>query len=368
MKQKAQNSITNLVNIILPLVLVLEYVSAVFAGISFGVNIVAALLIMVLYLRLLLERNCRKSDIFFMLATLIIIIASSDPTRISILCVYVLFSLMKYYDKRTLKNCLITTAVCLFVIVLSYLLFGFNRQYDTEIYRPLSGVTVSRRCFGFTHPNQFTIYLLAFTILVYLATNKFWLHTIVTALDIIFFNATQSRTVLYVILFIFIAMVVIRVTKLRNLKRRVAMPIVFVLFIFMSIVLSVYFAGTKLDVILTGRLALNKQYLASGVSLFGTDEFDNTYFDNSYIHMLVTKGLVYSIIYSVFLIIVLCKKKFSWASAVLLMAIFLEAFMEVIFLKYSFMIIIPLICKFRIEFNHDTQKDPLLLVRNGSKI
>lgn len=368
MSGKANSAITATVNFILPLVLIIEYISAVYLASGFWLNICAVLLIMVVYLQLLSKRGVQKADIFFVLFALFLIVASADVTKISILCVYVLFSAREYYNKRTLKYCLTVTALSLSVIVLCYLLFGFNKQNDTTIYRPISGTTVSRMCFGFNHPNQFTIYLLALTVLVYMSTNKFLVHTFITVLDIFFFNLTQSRTVLFVVLFIYIAMLLIKFFKLRNVHNRTIMPMVYIFFIAISLVLSLYFADTKLDMLLSGRLALNKKYLNSGFSLLGTDAFDNTYFDNSYVQMIVSKGLIYSVAYGVLILSVLYKSRLSYADTVIIIAILMEAFMEVIFLKYAFMIIIPLICKNRINHKYDTQKSSLLLVRSSSKI
>lgn len=356
-----------MVNTVLPLILILELLSSVFLRVTFWLNIIAVLMILLLFIQLLLIRNVKNTDIFILSLTLILILLSFDITRVSILCVYTLFSLKNYYSRKTVKNCLIASVICLSLIVVAYLLFGFNKGYDTQIYRPLTGMTVYRMCFGFSHPNQFTIYLIACTIMVYLITAKFYVHTLITAVDYIFFNYTQSRTALCVVLFLYITIAIVRLLKLKDIRRRIV-PAIFCLFIIGSIVLSLCFAGSKLDVLLTGRLALNKKYLGTGLTLFGSKAFDDLPFDNSYIHMIVTKGLIYSVVYCFLLLKELRRAKFNWFYLLIITAVFLEAFMEVILLKYCFMMIIPFVCKGDLKFNYDTKKNTLLLVRQCSKI
>lgn len=363
-----KSDLTKVVNYLLPVVLLIEYLSSVFSKLSFWLDILAVLIILWIFLQLLLERNVRKADIFFLLFTLLLVFVTADITRVSILCVYVLFSLRKYYNEQTVKNCLNVSVVCLAVIVSAYLLFGFNKQYDTEIYRPFLGITVSRMCFGFAHPNQFTIYLLALTVLIYLATDNFLYYTFITAVDVVFFELTQSRTVLYVVLFLFIMLIAAKLLNLRKVKSSFLIQVIFFGFFILSLFLSVYFAESSLDVLLTGRLALNKQYLETGLSLFGTDAFDNSPFDNSYIHMIITKGIIYTVVYCILFAYMTYKTKLSWKNTMILTAIFLEAFMEVIFLKYCFMVIIPLLYKERKAYNYDTPKNSLLLVRESTKV
>ena len=61
-------------------------------------------------------------------------------------------------------------------------------------------------------------------------------------------------------------------------------------------------------------------------------------FDNSYLHMLLTKGVFYTLMYAY---LVLCKKRriLTNKEAIVLISLFAVAFMEVIFLKYMVMIV-----------------------------
>ena len=173
---------------------------------------------------------------------------------------------------------------------------------------------------------------------------------------------------MYVTLFLYFMLLLIRLLKPKELKKAYIIPCLFILFIVFSIVLSLFCSNSWIDTILTGRLALNKKYLEQGITLFGNPYLDSKPFDNSYIHMLVTKGVVYFVSYCFIVIFNFYKSQFKWKNAVLMLVIFMEAFMEVIFLKFGFMIIMPMLCMYGAKESNDTQNNTLLLVWKKSKV
>lgn len=368
MNKTANKQIINSINILLPIILICDYLSCAFFRTQIWFDLIAVIVFLIIFVQLMNIRYVQATDVFFTALAFFLIIITSDISFVSILCVYIMYSVRVFSSKKLIKNCFRISVLCLSLIVLSYLIFGFNSECDTEIYRPLQNITVPRKCFGFAHPNQFTIYLLSITVFVYLLTDKLKYYFTITLIDCVFFYYTQSRTVLYVVLFLLIANIISRVLKLKNIKNRYFVPCVFLFVCIISFVLSLYFSGSKLDVLLTGRLTLNKKYLASGLTFFGDSSFDGKPFDNSYVHMLLTKGVLYFLVYNGLMLIMLYKSKMSWSKFIILSAILLESFMEVIFLKYCFMIIIPILCNNEVKLENDTQNNTLLLVRQKSKV
>ncbi len=359
--------INKLLNILLPMIIAVEYLSSVFRNISFLCNIIAVIAILFLYLSFLFNNNIHWKDLIVTILSGLLIAFSGDISYISLLCVYVLFSVRHFFSKHLIKRCLYVSVICMGTIMIAYF-FGFNRQYDTEIYRPIIDKTVARMSFGFVHPNQFTIFLLLITILFYMCTYSLKAYTLITIIDFILFQCTQSRTMMYVTLFLYFMLLLIRLLKPKELKKAYIIPCLFILFIVFSIVLSLFCSNSWIDTILTGRLALNKKYLEQGITLFGNPYLDSKPFDNSYIHMLVTKGVVYFVSYCFIVIFNFYKSQFKWKNAVLMLVIFMEAFMEVIFLKFGFMIIMPMLCMYGAKESNDTQNNTLLLVWKKSKV
>jgi hypothetical protein len=140
-------------------------------------------------------------------------------------------------------------------------------------------------------------------------------------------------------------------------------PHMFLIFTIISLVLSLYFYDSFINSLLTGRLALNNKYLSQGVFLFGNLSLEDSTFDNSYIHMLVTKGYLYFIVYLIIFYKSFKNVKFDLKLGVLFISIMLLVFMEVVLLRYNVIILFALLISYSRSSSNDTKNNPLLLVR-----
>ena len=350
---------------------VIDYLMACLVTNDFFFSIITVLLICTVFLFSLNFRVLSLFDLLIPILTVFIIFIIGNVSRISLLCVYILFSFRGFYTKKTIKVMLVTEIICLCLIIFAYL-FGFNAQYDTEIWRPLQGVSVRRRSFGFIHPNQFMIRLFVINVLVYMYSDKARWHLLWFFITLIFYHFTQSRTTVLLSVFLLIASILFKSRWNKVLKGsvwKITIALSFVIMTGVSICLSLFFDQTILDTILTGRLALNKSFLMNGLTFFGNESIEGAVFDNSYIHMLLTKGILYFIIYNCIIAYYLYKTKFTIKRLIIVLAILFDAFMEVVLLQNMFLLLIPLaLSQQTMEKQHGTKAHSLLLVRSSGKV
>lgn len=337
-----------LFNIFVCIILVLDFLINCLPQFSLYINIITVLLVSIAILMIFCKEGLSLRFLFLCMMDVLIIAITRDVSNVSLLVfISLLFMGNKYYTSGTKKILFFTSLITLTCIVLLYYCFGFNKQYDGTIWRPILGENLARKSMGFTHPNQFMIRFFVTFVLGIISFK----HKIITSIlfligAFIFNNETESRTVFYIILVVTLFLAVLRLFRInyeKNVKRKfqLLLSFSFIILLIFSIAMSLLFANTIIDTYFSGRLAINKSFLEIGISLFGNSELSNQTFDNSYIHMLLTSGLIYILIYSfVWTYYFYSIKSIKFINAILLIALFALAFMEVCMLKYSIMILI----------------------------
>lgn len=334
-------------NLFLGILLVLDIIIGCFPQDALYLNIISVTIVMIAVFVKFLETGISFKMLVTFFIDIILVILTKDVSNISLLFFVSLFYLSRNdYNISTTKSLFYTSAISLCVILFLYFCFGFNRQFDTTIWRPLEEKSNNRLSLGFSHPNQFMIRFFVTFILGLLSFKHKNLYSIV--FFIVAFcvkNLTESRTVYYIILLLTLTILFLSFFKVKldskiNNKIKIFFAFSFVFFLLFSIVVSIAFAGSKLDIYLSGRLLINKRFLAEGVTLFGNKNMSLKTFDNSYIHILLTSGLIYTAVYSITWIYYFFNiQKMTLLQVLVLLGILALSFMEVCLLKYSIMIL-----------------------------
>lgn len=325
---------------------ILNYASAIFPGKETIFNILMVLIVLGLFLKSFVFEKIKVEHLIILFAASCFCLITKSPSRISLFVFSYMFFIFEKVDiKRCVKILFYTNLLCLAGILLAYF-FGFNKEYDTTIYRPFLNATLYRYSLGFVHPNQFMIKLFyLFSLSIFYYDNKkiifIWLPIFT-----LFYFLTFSRTVIYIYLLICFLYVIKKFFYKRKEYVYSFSKILkygFFIMLLFSMIISFLFYGTKLDSLLSGRLIINVNMLNKGLSLFGNAALENAIIDNTYVQMIVTKGIAFVIIYSYIYSKNLNFKRMNINDAILLVGMLGYGFMEVCFLKYEFMILLALI-------------------------
>lgn len=333
-------------------IVILIYGISVFPQFATFLNIIITLITLLNFVCvLIITKRINISLIIVFVISFLLILLSLDISRVSTLVFASFMYIYRFMNKKRLAKTIFLISLLCFLIILIAYFFGFNTEYDTEIWRPLIGETVSRKSFGFTHPNQFMINWLSIIIAYIYSRRINCLHMVlIFVVTYIFYYYTQSRTVFYIIVFLTILVMLLLIfnkaktfkkIKSKNYKNIIIIALLF--FFVFSIVFSIYGKGTYFDTLLSGRLTINYNMLRQGVSLLGNSILEDKTFDNSYLHLLLTKGILFTITYIYIFYMYFKNKKVNLLDFISITAVLLLAFIEVCFLKINIMLIIALV-------------------------
>lgn len=290
--------------------------------------------------------NCymiKAWDVVIAVFSLALIVFLLDAARISIFVFYLFLQIKGFYSKASAKQYRNILLACFICVLIAYC-FGFNQQYDKLSWSPFQETFIEEKGLGFVNPNRCMLNAFCISCLVIMQTEKPWHYILVALLNYALFRFTQSRTFFYLLMAIVAVLLVLKLfrceTKLSFIGK--AMPLVYLSAFALSIILPYFFSETVLNSLFTGRLVHNKEFLDTGITLLGNSALESLTFDSSYLHMLLTKGVVFFAVFSGLLIHKCRKAKISNKNAVILGAVFLSGFMEVIFLECNIMYLIGL--------------------------
>ena len=337
-KSKTIN-ITTLSKVLIILTVVLSNIMYVNPNFAIYLNVIICSLFILFALIYFYNKKISFDILFISSISVLLIIITKDISRISTFIILILIYSTKTLNKETLAKFIFwPSIICLTIILLAYS-FGFNTQFDTEIYRPFLNKTVERLSLGFTHPNQFMINWLTIVIAFFCSYKiKFFNILLVFFTTLLFYLLNQSRTVFFIITLVTI-MLLFRNFKLFKNRKFINWPIfLFLLFLIGSLAVSLLFKNTKLDSFLSGRLIINYNMLSHGIFLFGNLSLEETMFDSSYIHLICTKGVLFLLAYFYIFIIYFKNKCIGYVNFVLILSILLLALTEVCLLKYNIML------------------------------
>ena len=233
-----------------------------------------------------------KSFIFFILAT-VSVIAYKD---INLLITFALaLTLVNDDIKDFLKKFMISSSI---MYIATICLYFFGILKDNSLIRMSSNGYIIRHSFGFTHPNGIFMFYIPILLSAYLLEdNKKKFYIIFSALSIILYKISLSRTGIYCVIILFVLDIIKE--KIDYKKIIGFLPLIF-------LGLS-YFIATKygisrsnnINILLSGRPYLWNRIIqnANMFTMFGSNVLKDLYLDNFYLAMIYRCGLYSSLLY-----------------------------------------------------------------------
>lgn len=340
----ARGAHNNSLQYIVGLLALLISLLAIFPGQYMVMNIAIVSLLFFFYI---LSNNgkIKMNDIFVAFLALAFIVIQLDVSKISIFVAFLFWQTKMFYKESSVKMYCNVLLICFICALIAYIFFGFNQQYDKIGWSASQQTNIVEKGMGFTNANRCMLFAFVLSCIMILQTEKLWHYLLILLLNYVLFQHTQSRTFFYILLLIVVVLLGFKLFRAENKISFVGklVPLAYLLIFVLSFVLPYFFSDTFLNAIFTGRLAHNKAFLETGITLLGNQALETATFDSSYLHMLLTKGVLFFAAFSILLIVRCRKAVFSNKSAVILCAVFLTGFMEVIFLESNILYLMGII-------------------------
>lgn len=301
-------------------------------------NIILVLLFTILYL---LFNYKREGFSLFALIPIIasmgIIIINKDPSMASLILIWIIYDIFNNAEidiQDVAKSFLITGSIGYVITLCAYFTIGLNKHADLHMWR--INHMVSRASLGFQQPNTSMLYALALVMSALIAyKSSVSKAIIILSITSILYIFNQSRTS-------FLLIILIVILDLLN----ITWPFTRILFTILTVVsYSLVFLpiNNDLDQLLSGRITLYHQYFNSlGVHLLNNPLSDNTMLDSSYIQMILSKGLIFTVFFIISLFLILKSK--SKLGKTLALAYILSAFTETTILHFELLFPVMLAC------------------------
>lgn len=209
--------------------------------------------------------------------------------------------------KRVVYFLIISIFFFLLTIVLNYFGLLQNKNNEIEYFRKIGQELITRKDFGFGHPNSAMVALLPILFSIYYLyyrTNKVRTLMLIIFLGQLMYKYTSSRTGYYLIILL-IMISFIKDKYIKKLKNLIYLGVFCLLYF--SFILPAKLKGTIYDKIFSTRFTLFDYYLKNQeITLFGNNEIQKLYkiipLDNTYIRILFEQGIV-GLIFLIFIIL-----------------------------------------------------------------
>lgn len=292
-------------------------------------NIILVLLFTILYLLFNYKREgFSLIALIPIIAAMGIIIINKDPSMASLILIWIIYDISNNAEidiQGVAKSFLITGSIGYVMTLCAYFTIGLNKHADLHMWR--INHMISRASLGFQQPNTSMLYALALVmsaLIAYKASLSKAIIILSITSTLYIFN--QSRTS-------FLLIILIVVLDLLNITWPFP-RILFTILTFVSYALVFLPINNDLDQLLSGRITLYHQYFNSlGVHLLNNPLSENTMLDSSYIQMILSKGLIFTVFFIISLFIILKSK--SKLGKTLALAYILSAFTETTFLHFE---------------------------------
>ena len=240
---------------------------------------------------------------------------------------------------------------CFVIVLLLYFIFGFNSNMDGQIWRVANQATLKRSALGFQHANQamFKWFSIALALLTLCnKRNVYKITMIVCIISYIIYKFTISRTSMITIIITSILLLLFRKrlskTVNTNLRHIIALlPLIYTLISYASISLSDF---TYINDLFSGRFALYEHYISlSGLNLLGSSFIENNaMLDNSYLHLFLSKGIVFALVYIMFIYFLIKKnQKLTYCESIIIIGYFTAGLAETVLFKFELIILLIII-------------------------
>lgn len=360
-------------NILICTTVIFSYMTVTLFDYSAIINILLATITLGISFLWIIKTNenipIKKFIIIYLSIILILISRKANLISIALLAILALIA-EKSDIKNSIKVFLKINIICFILVLASYFIFKFNKSCDTTIWRITANAIFQRYSLGFEHANQAMFCWFGIALGFLSLSNKknvFKISIAIGGITFFIYKLTVSRTAMLVIYLVIILLIVFRnilEKKLPNiLKILLGMfPIILSFISFMSIYLQKY---EYLNSLFSGRFALYRQYFdIAGFNLFGNEYIEKyAMLDNSYLHTFLSKGIIFSFIYLIFMYCLIRKaKNITICDSIIILGYFISGFTETILFKFNLIILIIIVLyrhkiSFGGEINGHKQED-----------
>ncbi|AWZ44726.1 hypothetical protein [Latilactobacillus sakei] len=301
----------------------------------------------------------KRYEVFLIIIQLAVAVIAAKANLISLTIIVLLNVFFNCYSIEStdgLAYYIDFSLLLFFLVLIGYFLFGFNQSYDVSMWR--IDMIVNRRSIGFTQPNQAMFAWFGIFSASILDTKRKTQYAILLASSIFIYYQTKSRTGLVIILLILILIFLFR----RRLDNEVPsfLKLLIISFPLLLLLVSVLMMSQSenqfINSLLTGRPVLYKRYFdLTGITMWGNKLIENTMLDNSYLSMLLGKGVVFTGLYILTLMyLVISAKKMSFRAYIVLMMFFIYGLTETIIFRFE--LLLPIIISLNLTSNQDYEK------------
>ncbi|WPC22379.1 hypothetical protein N6G96_03970 [Pediococcus inopinatus] len=296
--------------------------------------------------------NFKREEVFLILIQLAIAVVALKANMVSLTVIVLLNAFFSYYNSSINLNYFTRISFLLFMItVISYYFFGFNSQYDISMWR-INGL-INRSSIGFTQPNQAMLAWVGifFGFILNMSKKNRVGYIFLLLGSITVYIQTKSRTGFVILLSILTLTFLLR-NCLDKPVSRLLKSILIILptsFFGVSIWLMNQSTNNTLNSLLSGRPMLYKQFFdLTGITLWGNSVIENKMLDNSYLSMLLGKGIVFSVFYIITLIyLIMSAKKLSVRLFIVISLFFVYGLTET--LLFRFELLLPIIMSLHVS-------------------
>ena len=316
------------------------YITSILVGIGYlnisQGNLLIAISIFIIYFFQGIKNEFYILDIFIIILNTIVIVFTKQVNLIfpSLLWMYNGIVRRSRINLCSLKLILKFSVFFYIFIIISYYFFGFKLDKNIEMWR-LTKI-ISRNSLGFTHPNVAmlsSLSLLFYYLCILTEKKDFRIDKLIIPLIflIILYSLTLSRTTSIAVLMLFLLLLFRNKYFFCNkylLNNFVIL--LFILFFLISISLLLIPSNSYFDELLSGRITLYKSFFSTtGFTLFGNSTLEEAMFDNGYLQMLLSKGIIYTAFFIIVVIGILKKRiNYTESSSWILIIFFTVAITE----------------------------------------
>lgn len=329
-------------------------------------NILAA---SILTLALIKKKFSINLITFFITTTITcLIVVTLHFNVINLLVLFLLYEIQANgLENNTIKLYLKVITSCFCIIVFMYFVLDFNITNDTTIWRYSARKVFDRKALGYIHPNMAATKWFAIVLCWMLLCNKKkMLKDMVGVLLItyIMYRLTYSRTTTYLIFLVCGSYFILR-KKLDDSIPKIFQRILGVvpcIFIIVSLLLAGLSNNLIINEILSGRLVLYNSIIKEyGLSMFGNSAVESALLDNGYLHMLLAKGIIYSIVFLLLFFYVIKKNcAITYRSLIIIGSYFVMALMETSLFRFELLTIVILtLCNDAIRLKEKNSNEKL---------
>lgn len=341
-------------NILLCIIVILSYLSVTFPKYISFVNAIMAIFLIGIGGAWILKnlKEVKMSRFILIYLSFFLIVVTQKFNLISLGLIGVLCIIADSMEGTiNIRLFLRITIVCFCIVVGAYFILGFNKSCDSSIWRVSSNTTLMRSSLGFEHANQAMFKWLSIALAFLSLSNRSNLIKMsgsILIITLIIYKFTLSRTSVIVILIVIILMFLFKNKLNEKISRRWAtflgkIPILFTGISILSLYLNKF---EYINSLFSGRFRLYNQYFEiAGWNLWGNSFIENqAMLDNSYLHMLLAKGLIFSITYIIFIYLLIKRARYiTVCDAIIIFGYYISGLTETILFKFDLIILIIII-------------------------